>query len=89
MYHSFNNGFYKNMTDLRNKRMAGKYVGTKPDVSVSNHVPFNSVSAGHPVMGKPEKSVAAARRRMKIAAGLIIEEELNKIDEKQKVKKLR
>lgn len=89
MYHSFNNGFYENMEELRNKRKTGKYVGTKPDVSVSNHVPFNSVSAGHPVMGKPEKSVAAARRRMKIAAGLIIEEELNKIDEKQKVKKLR
>lgn len=52
-------------------RVRDSFVGTKPDVSVSNHVPMNSVSAGHPVMGKPVRSVAEARARMKRAAGLI------------------
>ena len=47
------------------------FVHTEADVSVSNHVPMNSVSAGHPVIGKPERSVAKARAQMKRAAGLI------------------
>ena len=51
-------------------RVRDSFVWSKADVSVSNHVPMNSVSAGHPVMGKPESSVSKARAKMKSAAGL-------------------
>lgn len=45
----------------------------KPDVSVSNHVPMNSVSAGHPVLKNFRLSVKEERLQMKKAAGLTTE----------------
>ena len=45
----------------------------KPDVSVSNHVPMNSVSAGHPVFKNSRLSVKEERLQMKKAAGLTTE----------------
>lgn len=45
----------------------------KVDASVSNHVPMNSVSAGHPLLKNLRLSVKEARLLMKKAAGLTTE----------------
>lgn len=37
---------------------------TKADVFVGNHVPMNSISAGHPIMGEPILSVEELRKLM-------------------------
>lgn len=37
---------------------------TKADVFVGNHVPMNSISAGHPIMGEPILSVEELRNLM-------------------------
>lgn len=54
-------------------RNKNPHLHEKADVSVSNHVPMNSVSAGHPVIGKPIRNVQEARLQMKKAAGLTTE----------------
>lgn len=51
-------------------KVRNEYVNTKADVFVGNHVPMNSISAGHPVMGEPELSVAKVREMMMRAAGM-------------------
>lgn len=81
MEYKINNHGVKIMGDAYSTyhgKVRDPYVMTNADVSVSNHVPMNSVSAGHPIIGKPERSVKEARRQMKIAAGIIPKEELTK-----------
>lgn len=51
------------------------YVGTKADVFVGNHVPMNSISKGHPIMGEPILSVEEARNQMKQGARLMSSEQ--------------
>lgn len=51
------------------------YAGTKADVFVENHVPMNSISKGHPIMGEPILSVEEARNQMKQGARLMSSEQ--------------
>lgn len=60
-------------------------VHTEADVSVSNHVPMNSVSAGHPVIGKPIRNVKEAREQMKKAAGIISKKDKKRITKSNKL----
>lgn len=52
------------------------YVGTKADVFVGNHVPMNSISKGHPIIGEPILSVEEARNQMKQGARLMSSEQV-------------
>lgn len=45
-------------------RVRNDIVNTKADVFVGNHVPMNSISAGHPVMGEPILEVQKVREMM-------------------------
>lgn len=46
------------------KSVHNQYLNTKADVFIGNHVPMNSISAGHPIIGKPIGNVQEARRLM-------------------------